>query len=82
MAKHGFPEAQWEAAKAEVKAALVERAKLRGTIPYSDLAKQIRSIQVEAHDQRPRSAHEGLAALAPRPLSASVEPIGKGKSNN
>ncbi len=50
MAKYGFPEAQWEAAKAEVKAVLVERAKLRGMIPYSDLVKQIRSIQVGAHD--------------------------------
>ncbi len=52
MAKYGFPEAQWEVAKAEVTAVLVERAKLRGMIPYSDLVEQIRSIQVEAHDSR------------------------------
>lgn len=39
-------------AKDEVKSALIGRAKNRGMIPYSDLVRQIRSINIEAHDQR------------------------------
>jgi hypothetical protein len=35
-----------------VKEILIERAKLRGMIPYSELVQQIKSIDVEAHDQR------------------------------
>lgn len=37
---HGFPEAAWNAAKDEARAIMVERAKVRGMIPYSDLVRE------------------------------------------
>jgi len=49
---HGFPEAAWNAAKDEARAIMVERAKVRGMIPYSDLVREIRSIKLDAYDQR------------------------------
>lgn len=52
MTKYGFDYSAWELAKEEVKSLLIERAKLRGMIPYSDLVRQIKSINIEAHDQR------------------------------
>ena len=52
MTKYGFDLSTWERAKDEVKSLLIERAKLRGMIPYSDLVRQIKSINIEAHDQR------------------------------
>jgi len=52
METFGFSEAAWNAAKAEAKAALVERAKVRGMMPYSDLVRSIHSISFDAHDVR------------------------------
>lgn len=52
MTKFGFDLSTWERAKDEVKSLLIERAKHRGMIPYSDLVRQIKSINIEAHDQR------------------------------
>lgn len=49
---HGFPEPAWSAAKEEARAIMIERAKVKGMIPYSDLVREIRSIQLDAHDQR------------------------------
>ena len=43
---------EWESAKVEVRGILIECAKARGKISYSDLASRIESIQVEAHDLR------------------------------
>jgi hypothetical protein len=52
METYGFPKAQWDAAKAEGKAILVARAKVRGMIPYSDFVAQLKTISLTAHDQR------------------------------
>jgi hypothetical protein len=52
MRKFGFREAEWTAIKQEARAILVDRARLRGCIPYSDLADRIQTIQLEAHDPR------------------------------
>jgi hypothetical protein len=49
---HGFSESEWSAALLEAKDILATRAKLRGMIPYSELASRIKSIHLEAHDQR------------------------------
>src|ERR1700730_13279950 len=38
-----FSQSQWDAAKHEVRDLLIERARVRGMIPYSELAGQIRS---------------------------------------
>jgi len=50
--RHGFPEADWDGAKGEARAIMIERAKVRGMIPYSDLVKKITRIKIEAHDTR------------------------------
>ena len=42
----------WKLAIQEATDILIERAKVRGMIPYSDLANRITSIQLEAHDPR------------------------------
>jgi hypothetical protein len=49
---YGFPEADWNAARDEARAIMIERAKVRGMIPYSDLVRQITRIKIEAHDPR------------------------------
>jgi molybdopterin synthase catalytic subunit len=49
---HGFTQAEWDAAKAEARNLMIERAKVRGMIPYSDLATKIKIVHLEAHDQR------------------------------
>lgn len=41
---YGFTKEQWKAAKAEIRQILIERAKLRGMIPYSELVYQIHSV--------------------------------------
>lgn len=50
--KHGFAQSDWDAAKEEARTIMIERAKLRGMIPYSQLVRQIKSIKIEAHDPR------------------------------
>ncbi|NTB96256.1 hypothetical protein G6M84_06985 [Agrobacterium tumefaciens] len=49
---HGFAAADWESAKAEAKEVMISRARVRGMIPYSELADKINSIRLGAHDQR------------------------------
>lgn len=49
---HGFAQADWDAAKNEARAAMIECAKKRGMITYSDLVKQIHSVRLDAHDIR------------------------------
>ena len=48
----GFSETEWNCAKNEAHRALVERAKVRDTMTYTELAGKIRTIQFEAHDLR------------------------------
>jgi hypothetical protein len=48
----GFAEATWEQAKTEARDALIERARVRGRMPYSELVSRISSIDLEAHDPR------------------------------
>jgi len=48
----GFTPQEWATAKREATDLLVARAKLRGMIPYSDLAAKIKSVRLEAHDAR------------------------------
>lgn len=45
-AKYGFSLDKWKQAKKEMKDIIVERAKLRGLIPYSELADKIKSVQI------------------------------------
>ena len=52
MGTYGFSQVDWDTAKKEVRSLLTARAKVRGMIPYSDLAKAITAISLDAHDQR------------------------------
>lgn len=52
LSNYGFTPKEWAAAKQEAKDILSARAKVRGMIPYSDLAAKISSVHLEAHDQR------------------------------
>jgi hypothetical protein len=45
--RYGYSRSDWDKAKAEMKQILVERAKVRGMIPYSDLANRIQTIRIE-----------------------------------
>jgi hypothetical protein len=49
---YGIPPSSWDAAKREAREVLIARARLRGMIPYSELAREIRSAYFEPHDQR------------------------------
>lgn len=42
----------WKLAKQEVTDILIDRAKVRGMIPYSELVSKIKTMQFEAHDPR------------------------------
>ena len=46
-ANYGYEPQEWEAAKVEMRAAWVERAKVRGMIPYSELVEKITAIELE-----------------------------------
>jgi hypothetical protein len=50
--KHGFSQTRWNAGKNEGRAIMIERAQVRGSIPYSDVARGIKSIKIEPHDPR------------------------------
>jgi hypothetical protein len=43
----GYEQHEWDQAKAELHEALVERAKVRGMIPYSELVEKITTIELE-----------------------------------
>jgi hypothetical protein len=45
--KYGFSVRDWNRAKGEMKQILIERAKVRGMIPYSELAEKITAINLE-----------------------------------
>jgi len=47
--RYGFLLADWDKAKEEMKQILIERAKVRGMIPYSELVENVKSITMESH---------------------------------
>jgi hypothetical protein len=49
--KYGFKIEDWDSAKAEMKDLLIQRAKLRGTMPYSELTNRVQTISLEPHSQ-------------------------------
>ncbi len=49
---YGFSQADWDMAKQEARNLLIARARLRGMIPYSDLARGITTVSLDPHDQR------------------------------
>ncbi len=49
---YGFSGLDWDAAKDEAKAILIDVARRKGRIAYSELASQIQAIDIVAHDPR------------------------------
>jgi hypothetical protein len=47
-----IPQQSWDEAKSQAVAAMIERAKVRGTIPYSDLVQKISAVEFQPHDTR------------------------------
>lgn len=45
--KYGFPISDWNKAKNEMRGILIERAKVRGMIPYSELVGKLKTISLE-----------------------------------
>jgi hypothetical protein len=52
MPTFGFSQSDWDTAKQEAWDLLIVRARVRGMIPYLDLAGKIKAVHLEAHDQR------------------------------
>ena len=52
MNRFNIDETVWQAAKAEAKAILIERARGTRLITYSDLAREVHSFHFEPHDFR------------------------------
>ncbi len=48
--KYGYSLADWEKAKSEMRKILVQHARGRKMIPYSDLVEQVSAIRLEAND--------------------------------
>jgi hypothetical protein len=49
---HGFDDTDWDRAKVEAKDILANRARVRGMMPYSELASQITAISFDYNDAR------------------------------
>jgi molybdopterin synthase catalytic subunit len=49
---HGYSDVDWDAAKREATSILINIAKNKGRIAYSELVDQIQSVEIEAHDPR------------------------------
>jgi hypothetical protein len=60
---YGFTDRDWNAAKNEMRAILVARAKVRGMIPYGELVQQIRTIHLQP-DSLALSAMLGHISIA------------------
>lgn len=50
--QYGFEGPQWELAKQQAKDVLIQVARRRGRIAYSELVPQIAALQLEPHDPR------------------------------
>ncbi|WP_157381289.1 hypothetical protein [Tepidiphilus margaritifer] len=50
--EYGFEGAQWDAAKQQAKDILVQVAKRKGRMAYSELVAQITALRLEPHDSR------------------------------
>jgi len=83
MNRFGLDESKWQAAKAEAKTILIERARRGDPIAYSELVKGIHTFSLEPHDIRlfdligEISTEESAAGRGM--LSALVVTIGENK---
>ena len=68
--KYGYELAHWDAAREEMRSILVERARARGMIPYSDLVRRVTSIYLEPNSY-------ALAAMLGE-ISSAEDAAGRG----
>ena len=47
VTKYGYPVDKWNKAKEEMRKILIERTKVRGMIPYSELITKVRTISLK-----------------------------------
>lgn len=47
ISKYGYPIEKWDKGKEEMRQILINRAKVRGMIPYSELTSQVKSINMD-----------------------------------
>lgn len=59
----GYPAAVWETAREEMRRALCERAKIRGTIGYAELISEVQAIRFERHSAPFTAMLQEVAAL-------------------
>lgn len=50
--RHGFDADKWESAKSEARLFMIERARRRGMVSYSELVANVFSIELQPHDPR------------------------------
>ena len=67
---YGYSISDWNKAKKEMRQILIERARVRGMIPYSELTKQIKTIRIEPEAY-------GLAAMLGE-ISGTEDAEGRG----
>jgi molybdopterin synthase catalytic subunit len=70
ITRHGYSLADWNKAKQEMREILIERAKVRGVIPYSELAAAVQTSRLEPESYT-------LAAMLGE-ISRSEEAAGRG----
>jgi len=69
-AKYGYEPTAWDAAKEEIRGILVERARARGTIAYSDLVERVTALRLEPNSY-------ALAAMLGE-ISSAEDAAGRG----
>ena len=68
--KYGYQQDKWDKAKEKMRQILIERAKVRGLIPYSELVTKIKTINMDSHSY-------ALAAMLGE-ISGEEDAVGRG----
>lgn len=71
----GFPNDKWEQAKDQARRIIIDRARLRGMIPYSDMLSSVTAIVLEPGDHRLSPFLEEISlaeAKANRPMLTAI----------
>ncbi len=68
--KYGYQQDEWNKAKEEMRQMLIERAKVHGMIPYSELVAKIKTINMDPHSY-------ALAAMLGE-ISGEEDAVGRG----
>jgi hypothetical protein len=61
--RFGYPDSVWETAREEMRRALIERARTRGTIGYAELISRVQAIPLERHSAPITAMLQEVAAM-------------------